>query len=193
MILMIDNYDSFTYNLVQLIESLGAEVVVRRNDETDVDGIAALAPAGIIVSPGPGHPATAGVSVEAIQRLGAAIPILGVCLGHQAIGVAYGGRVTRARRPMHGKVSPVAHTGTGPFRGMSDPVRMTRYHSLTMEPGSIPAELEVVGWTAEPGHEAEIQAVRHRRDPVWGVQFHPESVASVQGHRLLANFLELTV
>jgi anthranilate synthase/aminodeoxychorismate synthase-like glutamine amidotransferase len=192
MILIIDNYDSFTYNLVQLIASLGAEVTVRRNDETDVDRIAALAPAGIVLSPGPGDPGTAGVTVDLIRRFGGSTPILGVCLGHQAIGVAYGGSVVRARRPMHGKVSPVTHTGAGLFRGIPAPVAMTRYHSLTLEPGNIPAELEVVAWTDEPGYEDEIQAVRHRRHAVWGVQFHPESVASAHGDRLLANFLELT-
>ena len=191
MILVIDNYDSFTFNLVQLLGELGAEVEVRRNDAIDLDAIEALAPDRIVVSPGPCTPAEAGISVDVIRRFGPDVPTLGVCLGHQAIGAAYGGRVVRARRLMHGKVSAVAHSGTGLFRGVPTPVAMTRYHSLVLEPGSLPDALEVVAWTDEDGWEDEIQAVRHREHPVWGVQFHPESVASVHGDRLMKNFLEL--
>lgn len=190
MILIIDNHDSFTYNLVQLCARLGADIVVRRNDDVGLHEIAALAPAGIILSPGPGHPVGAGVTVDVVKRFAGVTPILGVCLGHQAIGVAYGGRVVRARRPMHGKVSAIAHTGAGLFHGIPDPVGMTRYHSLTLEPETVPVDLEVVAWTA--GCDDEIQSVRHRRHAVFGVQFHPESVASVHGDRLLANFLERT-
>ena len=191
MILVIDNYDSFTFNLVQLLGGLGAEVEVRRNDAIDLDTIASLAPDRIVVSPGPCTPAEAGISVDVIRRFGPEIPTLGVCLGHQAIGAAYGGRVVRARRLMHGKVSAVGHDGTGLFRGVPTPVAMTRYHSLVLEPGSLPDALEVVAWTDEAGWEDEIQAVRHREHPVWGVQFHPESVASAHGDRLMRNFLEL--
>ena len=191
MILVIDNYDSFTFNLVQLMGGLGARLDVRRNDEITVDEIEALEPERIVVSPGPCSPAEAGISVEMIRRLGERVPILGVCLGHQAIGEAYGARVVRARRLMHGKVSPVGHTGKGLFSGIPAPVAMTRYHSLTLEPDTIPDELEVVAWTEEDGWEDEIQAVRHRSHPVWGVQFHPESVASEHGGRLVRNFLEL--
>ncbi|MDX1675059.1 MAG: aminodeoxychorismate/anthranilate synthase component II [Longimicrobiales bacterium] len=191
MILVIDNYDSFTFNLVQLLGGIGADVDVRRNDEIDLDGVAAMAPDRIVVSPGPCTPAEAGISVDVIRRFGERTPILGVCLGHQAIGQAYGGRVVRARRLMHGKVSPVAHRGGDLFQGVPTPVRMTRYHSLVLEPETLPDELEVVAWTDEEGWEDEIQAVRHREHPVWGVQFHPESVASDHGERLLRNFLEL--
>ena len=191
MILVIDNYDSFTFNLVQLLGGLGADVEVRRNDAVDLEAIAALGPDRIVVSPGPCTPAEAGISVDVIRRFGEDTPILGVCLGHQAIGAAYGGRVVRARRLMHGKVSPVAHNGTGLFEGVPTPVSMTRYHSLVLEPESLPEALEVVAWTGEEGWEDEVQAVRHRAHPVWGVQFHPESVASQHGERILRNFLEL--
>ena len=192
MILVIDNYDSFTFNLVQLLGGLGADVEVHRNDAIDLHAIEAMAPERIVVSPGPCTPAEAGISVNVIRRFGPEIPTLGVCLGHQAIGEAYGGRVVRARRLMHGKVSAVAHRGVGLFEGVPTPVPMTRYHSLVIEPESLPEDLEVVAWTAEEGWEDEIQAVRHRDHPVWGVQFHPESVASSHGDRLLRNFLELT-
>ena len=192
MILVIDNYDSFTWNLVQLLGGLGAEVTVRRNDEVSLAGIERMAPERLVVSPGPCTPAEAGVSVETIRRFGPSVPILGVCLGHQSIGEAYGGRVVRARRLMHGKVSPVGHRGTGLFEGVPTPVSMTRYHSLVIEPASLPDALEVVAWTEEEGWTDEIQAVRHREHPVWGVQFHPESVASEHGERLLRNFLEIT-
>jgi anthranilate synthase/aminodeoxychorismate synthase-like glutamine amidotransferase len=190
-LLVIDNYDSFTWNLVQLLGELGAEPVVRRNDEVGVADIEALAPERIVISPGPCTPAEAGISVDVIRAFAGRVPLLGVCLGHQAIGAAYGADVVRARRTMHGKLSPVAHTGEAMFRGLSGPIRVTRYHSLVIDPASLPDELEVVGWTDEPGWEDEIQAVRHRSLPVWGVQFHPESIASEGGRELLANFLEL--
>lgn len=189
MLLVIDNYDSFTWNLVQFLGELGAEPVVRRNDEVGLDEIEALQPDRIVISPGPCTPAEAGISVDLVRRFGASTPILGVCLGHQSIGEAYGGRVVRARRTMHGKLSPVRHTGRGIFAGLPDPITVTRYHSLVIEPESLPAELEAVAWTDEPGWEDEIQAVRHRAHPVWGVQFHPESIASEGGKALLANFL----
>jgi anthranilate synthase component II len=189
LLLVIDNYDSFTWNLVQLIGELGVEPVVRRNDEVTVDDVAALAPERVVISPGPCTPAEAGVSVDVIRRLGADTPILGVCLGHQSIGAAYGGRVVRARRIMHGKVSPIAHTGADLFRGLPSPLRVTRYHSLVIERDTLPDALEVLAWTAEAGWEDEIQAVRHRVHPVWGVQFHPESIASEAGRDLLRNFL----
>ena len=191
MILVLDNYDSFTWNLVQLIGGLGAEVVVRRNDEVTVADIEGMKPERIVVSPGPCTPTEAGVSVDVIRAMGARIPVLGVCLGHQAIGQAYGGRVVRARRLMHGKISPVGHDGTGLFAGLPTPVSMTRYHSLVIEPGTLPEGLEVVAWTDEDGWTDEIQAVRHREHPVFGVQFHPESIASEHGERLMRNFLEL--
>ena len=191
MILVLDNYDSFTWNLVQLIRSLGAEVRVCRNDDVTVAEVEALAPARIVISPGPGTPADAGVSTDVVRRLGSRVPILGVCLGHQAIGIAYGGRVVAARRPMHGKTSPIAHRGTDLFRDIPSPAAMTRYHSLVLDPGALPAGLEVTAWTDEAEWADEIQAVRHREHPVRGVQFHPESVASPHGERLLRNFLEL--
>jgi anthranilate synthase/aminodeoxychorismate synthase-like glutamine amidotransferase len=192
MLLVIDNYDSFTWNLVQLLGELGAEPVVRRNDEVDVAAIERLAPERLVISPGPCTPAEAGVSVDCIRHFAGRVPILGVCLGHQAIGAAFGGRVVRARRPMHGKLSPIAHRGEAMFAGLPAPLRVTRYHSLVLDPDSLPAALEIVAWTDEPGWEDEIQAVRHRDLPVWGVQFHPESIASEGGRELLRNFLELT-
>ncbi|HEX7241726.1 MAG TPA: aminodeoxychorismate/anthranilate synthase component II [Longimicrobiaceae bacterium] len=190
MILVIDNYDSFTWNLVQYLGELGTDPVVRRNDELSVEEIEALAPERIVISPGPCTPAEAGVSVETIRRLGPTTPILGVCLGHQSIGAAYGGEVVRAARVMHGKTSPIRHAGEGLFRGVPSPLRVARYHSLVIEPSTLPAELEVIATTDEPGSEDEIQAVRHREHPVWGVQFHPESIASEHGHDILRNFLE---
>jgi anthranilate synthase component 2 len=189
-ILVIDNYDSFTWNLVQYLGELGADPVVRRNDELSVEEIEALAPERIVVSPGPCTPAEAGVSVEVIRRLGPSTPILGVCLGHQSIGAAYGGDVVRAQRVMHGKTSPIRHTGEDIFRGLPSPLTVARYHSLVIEPSTLPTELEVLATTDEPGSETEIQAVRHREHPVWGVQFHPESIASEHGHALLRNFLD---
>lgn len=191
MLLVIDNYDSFTFNLVQLLGGLGADVEVRRNDAIDLEGIGAMAPERIVVSPGPCTPAEAGISIDVIRRFGPTTPILGVCLGHQAIGEAYGGRVIRARRLMHGKVSPVAHTGRGLFQGVPSPVSMTRYHSLVLDAHAMPDVLEVTAWTDEAGWEDEVQAVCHREHPVWGVQFHPESVASEHGERVLRNFLEV--
>lgn len=192
MVLVIDNYDSFTWNLVQLLGELGAEPVVRRNDEVDLDGIAALAPERIVISPGPCTPAEAGISVACIRRFAGVVPILGVCLGHQAIGAAFGGRITRARRVMHGKRSPVAHRGVDLFRGLDSPFMATRYHSLVVDSATLPRELEVTAWTDEAGWEDEILALRHRSLPVWGVQFHPESIASEGGRTLLANFLALS-
>ena len=191
MILVIDNYDSFTYNLVQYLGELGAEMEVVRNDQLSVEEIAERAPERIVISPGPCTPTEAGVSVDTIRELGPKIPILGVCLGHQSIGQAYGGEVVRAAKPMHGKTSPIRHTGEGIFRGIPAPFTVARYHSLVIEPSSLPGELEAVAWTDEPGFETEIQAVRHREHPVWGVQFHPESIASEHGHALLRNFMEL--
>ncbi|HEX8242952.1 MAG TPA: aminodeoxychorismate/anthranilate synthase component II [Longimicrobium sp.] len=191
MILVIDNYDSFTWNLVQYLGELGAEMEVRRNDELSVDDIERMAPERIVISPGPCTPNEAGVSVDVIRRLGPTTPILGVCLGHQSIGAAYGGNVVRAERVMHGKTSPIRHAGGGIFAGVPSPLTVARYHSLVIEPSSLPAELEAVAWTDEPGFEDEIQAVRHRRHPVWGVQFHPESIASQAGKDILRNFLEL--
>jgi anthranilate synthase/aminodeoxychorismate synthase-like glutamine amidotransferase len=191
MILVIDNYDSFTWNLVQYLGEIGVDPVVRRNDAVTVEEISAMAPEAIVISPGPCTPAEAGISVDLIRELGARVPILGVCLGHQAIGAAYGGSVVRARRIMHGKTSPIAHRGEGVFRNLPSPFTVARYHSLVIEPTDLPDELQVVAWTDEPGFEDEIQAVRHRSHPVWGVQFHPESIASEHGQTLLRNFLSL--
>jgi anthranilate synthase/aminodeoxychorismate synthase-like glutamine amidotransferase len=190
MILVIDNYDSFTFNLVQYLGELGAELVVRRNDEISVDDIGDLAPRAIVISPGPCAPAQAGISVATVQRWGASIPILGVCLGHQAIGEAYGGRVVRAGKVMHGKTSQVRHDERGLFRGLPNPMQVMRYHSLVVESSSLPADLTVLA-RAE-GDPSEIHAVRHREHPVWGVQFHPESIMTPDGKMLLENFLELT-
>jgi anthranilate synthase component II len=189
MILVIDNYDSFTFNLVQLIGDLGEDPVVRRNDEVSLEAIAELNPERVVISPGPCTPAEAGISVSCIQHFGARLPILGVCLGHQAIGAAYGGQVVRARRIMHGKVSKVAHSENELFEGVPNPIEVARYHSLIISRENLPAQLEVIAWTAEPGWEDEIQAVRHREFPVWGVQFHPESIASQAGRQIVENFL----
>lgn len=191
MILVIDNYDSFTFNLVQYLGELGAEMAVRRNDDLTVDEIAEMAPDRIVISPGPCTPREAGVSVDVIRRLGPSTPILGVCLGHQSIGAAYGGDVVRAQKVMHGKTSPIRHTGSGIFAELPSPLTVARYHSLVIEPSTLPDQLEAVAWTNDPGYETEIQAVRHREHPVWGVQFHPESIASEHGHALLRNFLTL--
>jgi anthranilate synthase/aminodeoxychorismate synthase-like glutamine amidotransferase len=191
MLLVIDNYDSFTYNLVQYLGELGAEIVVRRNDAITVDEVGTMAPAGIVLSPGPCAPAQAGVTVEVIRAWGHRIPTLGVCLGHQAIGEAYGGRVVRAARAVHGKTSRIRHDGTALFEGLPSPLEVGRYHSLVVERASLPASLEVVA-TAEddPG---EIHALRHVTHPVWGVQFHPESVLTPNGKQLLRNFLDRLV
>ena len=189
MILVIDNYDSFTYNLVQYLGELGADVQVRRNDAIGVDEIGALGPSAIVVSPGPCTPNEAGVTVEAIRRWGATIPTLGVCLGHQAIGQAYGGAVVRADRVMHGKTSEICHDGTGIFAGLPSPMPVMRYHSLIVERESIPEALEIVAVARDD--PSEVHAVRHREHPVHGVQFHPESIMTPQGKALLRNFLEL--
>ena len=186
MVLMIDNYDSFTFNLVQYLGELGAEVEVVRNDEITLDEVAARAPARIVISPGPCTPSEAGISVPLIQRFAGTVPILGVCLGHQAIGQAFGGRVVRAARVMHGKLSPIVHDGYGVFGGLPSPFTATRYHSLAIERTSLPDALEVTA-TADDG---EIMGVRHRSYPVEGVQFHPEAILTEHGRRLLANFLE---
>ena len=189
MILVIDNYDSFTFNLVQYLGELGAELVVKRNDEISVDDVGQLRPAAIVISPGPCAPAQAGISVETVRRWGPSIPTLGVCLGHQAIGEAYGGNIVRAGRVMHGKTSQIEHDGTGIFAGVPSPMQVMRYHSLVIEPATIPKALEV---TARAKDEpSEIHAVKHREHPVWGVQFHPESIMTPDGQRLLKNFLEL--
>lgn len=185
MILLIDNYDSFVYNLARYVRELGETPVVRRHDALTVDEILADPPSHIIISPGPCSPAEAGISTELVVRAGATIPILGVCLGHQCIGAAYGGEIVRAGRPMHGKISRIHHRGIGLFAGLPSPFRATRYHSLVIAPASVPAELEVIA-TSEDG---EIMAVQHSRDPVYGVQFHPESVLTEQGYRLLDHFL----
>jgi anthranilate synthase component 2 len=185
MLLMIDNYDSFTYNLVQYLGELGQEVKVIRNDEMTVDAIENLAPERIVVSPGPCTPNEAGVSLELIKRLAGRVPILGVCLGHQAIGQAFGGRIVHAKTLMHGKVSRIHHAGTGVFAGLPSPYDATRYHSLAIERASCPADLEVTAWT----EDGEIMGVRHRSLPVEGVQFHPESILTEHGHALLRNFL----
>src|ERR671933_681518 len=190
MILVIDNYDSFTYNLVQYLGELGATLEVRRNDAIAVEEIGALRPSAIVLSPGPCTPAEAGITVETIRRWGSEIPILGVCLGHQAIGEAYGGRVVRAKRVMHGKTSRITHTGRGIFEGLPTPLDVMRYHSLVVERETLPAELVVEATTADD--PSEIQALRHARHPVWGVQFHPESILTQHGKRLLENFLKLT-
>lgn len=190
MILMLDNYDSFTYNLVQYLGELGAEVAVHRNDRITPDDIAALDPAGIVISPGPCTPNEAGVSLAVIERFAGEIPILGVCLGHQAIGQAFGGRVVRAREIMHGKTSPVHHTGQGVFAGLENPLEATRYHSLVVQADAVPECLEVTAWTQHAdGTRDEIMGLRHRELDVEGVQFHPESILTRQGHELLDNFL----
>ena len=188
MVLVIDNYDSFTYNLVQYLGELGAEIRVRRNDEITIGEIEAMGPEQILISPGPGRPENAGITPDVIRRFGATTPILGVCLGHQAIGMVYGGIVGRAIAPMHGKTSTVVHDSKGVFTGMSEPFLAGRYHSLIIASDSVPAELEVAARTKDDG---TIMAVRHRRYPVHGVQFHPESVLTDEGRRILRNFLDL--
>ncbi len=191
MLLMIDNYDSFTYNLVQYFGELGADVRVYRNDEIGVDGIEALAPRHLVISPGPCTPAEAGVSVAAIRAFAGRIPILGVCLGHQSIGQAFGGRIVHAREVMHGKTSDIYHADTGIFSGLKNPYRATRYHSLVIDRASLPDCLEITAWTRTAGGEMdEIMGVRHREFDVQGVQYHPESILTEHGHDLLRNFLE---
>ena len=185
MILMIDNYDSFTYNLFQYLGELGQDVCVFRNDQIGVGDIERLEPERIVISPGPCTPNEAGISVATVQRLGGKIPILGVCLGHQSIGQAYGGRIVRAKQLMHGKTSMIQHRGEGVFRELASPFEATRYHSLVIERDSLPACLEITAWT----DDGEIMGVRHREHAVEGVQFHPESLLTEHGHKLLANFL----
>jgi anthranilate synthase component 2 len=188
---MLDNYDSFTFNLVQYLQALGAEVRVERNDALTVEEIERLAPERIVISPGPCTPNEAGVSVALIERLGPRVPILGVCLGHQSIGQAYGGHVVRAGRIMHGKTSRIRHEGKGVFAGLPDGYEATRYHSLVVDKGSLPDCLEVTAWTEnDDGSIEEIMGLRHREHPVEGVQFHPESILTEHGHALLKNFLE---
>ncbi len=188
MIHVIDNYDSFTYNLVQYLGELGEEVKVFRNDEIDIAGIEALAPDHILISPGPCTPNEAGVSLEVISHFKGVIPIFGVCLGHQAIGQAFGGKVVRAERLMHGKTSPIHHEGRSVFEGLPNPFTATRYHSLIVEKESLPDELEITAWT----EEGEIMGLAHKQYPVEGVQFHPESIITDHGHQMLRNFLKRT-
>lgn len=189
MLLMIDNYDSFTYNLVQYFGELGAEVVVHRNDEIDIAGIEALKPDHLVISPGPCTPKEAGVSVAAIEQFAGKLPILGVCLGHQSIGQAFGGKIVHAREIMHGKTSPMFHADRGVFKGLDNPFEATRYHSLIIENESLPDCLEVTAWTERDGEMDEIMGVRHKTLPIEGVQFHPESILTRFGHDLLKNFL----
>lgn len=188
MLLMIDNYDSFTYNIVQYFRELGAEVEVHRNDKITVDEIARKAPRRLVVSPGPCSPLEAGISVEAIRRLAGKVPILGVCLGHQSIGQAFGGKIVRAASLMHGKTSPIHHDNSGVFAGLANPFDATRYHSLIVERETLPDCLRVTAWTAEE----EIMGLEHRELPIWGVQFHPESILTLEGKALLGNFLKLS-
>ena len=193
MILMLDNYDSFTYNLVQYLAELGAELKVARNDEISVAEIDALAPSHIVISPGPCAPDQAGISLAVVERFAGRIPLLGVCLGHQAIGQHFGGRVVRARQVMHGKTSPIHHNGAGVFSGLPSPFTATRYHSLVVAPDSLPDCLELTAWTVDAaGDKDEIMGFKHRQLPVEGVQFHPESILSEHGHQMLRNFLEST-
>lgn len=191
MLLVLDNYDSFTYNLVQYAGELGADPVVYRNDALTTEAVLALEPAGIVISPGPCTPREAGISVPLVRAAAGRIPILGVCLGHQAIGEALGGKVVRADRLMHGKTTLAAHTGHPLFEGIPSPVEVMRYHSLVVSPEQLPAELEIIAWSSDRPRGQEIMALAHRTLPVYGVQFHPESVATLQGKRLLANFLSL--
>ncbi|MDH5589898.1 MAG: aminodeoxychorismate/anthranilate synthase component II [Gemmatimonadota bacterium] len=192
MLLVIDNYDSFTFNLVQYLGDLGADPVVVRNDQYDVAALAEMAPARVVVSPGPCTPAEAGVSVEVFRRLGGeGIPMLGVCLGHQSLGEAFGGRTIRARRIMHGKTGPVRHSGDPLFAGIPDTFDVARYHSLVTDAAVLPDELVPVAWSADPEDMGEIQAMRHHTLPLWGVQFHPESWFSESGKTLLRNFLQV--
>ena len=188
MVLVIDNYDSFTYNLVQYLGELGATVVVRRNDEATVEQLRALGHARVVISPGPGRPEQAGVSLDVIKEFGPRMPLLGVCLGHQAIGLAFGGEVTRAPRPIHGKTSTVEHDGKGVFAGLAGSFQAGRYHSLIVGETTLPQDLEVAARTTEDGL---VMGLRHRTLPIHGVQFHPESVLTNEGRRILRNFLEL--
>ena len=187
MILVIDNYDSFTYNLVQYLGELGQDLKVARNDKVSISGIRSLGPAKIVISPGPGFPKDAGISNEVVKEFSGKIPILGVCLGHQCIGEVFGGRVVKAGRPMHGKTSKIYHNGKEIFKGLPNPFEAIRYHSLIVEKKSLPGSLEITARTKE----GEIMGLRHRRYPVYGVQFHPESILTFEGKKLLKNFLEI--
>ena len=189
MVFVLDNYDSFTYNLVQYLGEMGEQVEVRRNDQTTVQEIEALQPSQIVISPGPCTPQEAGISIELIRHFAGKIPILGVCLGHQAIGASFGGSIVRARRLMHGKTSPITHNGKGVFRGLESPLTATRYHSLIIDLDTIPAELEITACTREEDGSEVIMGVRHRKFPVEGVQFHPESVLTSCGRQMLKNFM----
>jgi len=189
-VFVLDNYDSFTYNLVQYLGELGAQVEVRRNDQVTVDEIAALRPERIVISPGPCTPQEAGISIELIRHFAGKVPLLGVCLGHQAIGAAFGGNVVRAKCLMHGKTSQVEHDGKTIFQGVSSPMTATRYHSLIVAEEQLPAELEVSAWTRDNDGTRVIMGLRHRRFPVEGVQFHPESVLTSEGKKLVKNFLQ---
>jgi anthranilate synthase/aminodeoxychorismate synthase-like glutamine amidotransferase len=187
-ILVIDNYDSFTYNLVQYLGELGTQPLVRRNNEVTLDEIADLAPERIVISPGPGRPEQAGITLDVIKRFGPTTPLLGVCLGHQAIGMAYGGAVVRAIAPMHGKTSSITHDGRGVFAGITTPFTVARYHSLVVDRNGWPADLEITAQTEDDG---TVMALRHRRHPIHGVQFHPESILTREGQHLLRNFLNV--
>lgn len=191
MVFVLDNYDSFTYNLVQYLGELGAKVVVRRNDQVTVGEVEALAPQQIVISPGPCTPQEAGISIALIQHFTGKCPVLGVCLGHQALGAAFGGKVVRASHLMHGKTSQVTHDGRTLFTGLPSPFTATRYHSLVVEEKDVPWELEVSAWTTEPDGSRTIMGLRHKKFPVEGVQFHPESVLTGEGKKLLSNFLGL--
>lgn len=188
MILVIDNYDSFTYNLVQYLGELGGDLRVVRNDELSLDNLVQIRPSKVLISPGPGRPESAGVSLDLIKALGSSIPILGVCLGHQAIGMAYGGLICRAKTPMHGKTSTIVHDGKGIFQGLQNPFKAGRYHSLVLSPDEVPSALEVSATTKDG---KTIMAVRHKTYPVHGAQFHPESILTADGKRILQNFLEM--
>jgi anthranilate synthase/aminodeoxychorismate synthase-like glutamine amidotransferase len=192
MVFVLDNYDSFTYNLVQYLGEMGAEVVVRRNDQLTVDEVETLQPERIVISPGPCTPQDAGISIDVFRRFAGKVPVLGVCLGHQALGAAFGGKVVRAPHLMHGKTSQVTHDGKTVFANLKSPFTATRYHSLIVEKESLPGELEVSAWTMEPDGSKTIMGLRHRKFPVEGVQFHPESVLTVEGKKLIANFLKIS-
>jgi anthranilate synthase/aminodeoxychorismate synthase-like glutamine amidotransferase len=191
MLFILDNYDSFTYNLVQYFGEMGAEVIVRRNDQVSVRDVEDLHPAHIVVSPGPCTPQDAGISIELVRHFAGKVPVLGVCLGHQAIGAAFGGSVVRAPHLMHGKTSQVTHDGRTVFQDLRSPFTATRYHSLIVEEQSLPAELEISAWTTEPDGSKTIMGLRHKTHPVEGVQFHPESVLTTEGKKLVANFLQI--
>ncbi|HDL7823973.1 TPA: aminodeoxychorismate synthase component II [Yersinia enterocolitica] len=190
MLLLIDNYDSFTYNLYQYFCELGAEVVVKRNDEVQLADIEKLSPSHLVISPGPCTPNEAGISLDAIRHFAGKLPILGVCLGHQALGQAFGARIVRAQQVMHGKTTAIRHSGQGVFRGLNQPLTVTRYHSLVIATDSLPDCFELTAWTEQDGVMDEIMGIRHRTLPLEGVQFHPESILSEQGHQLLDNFLK---